>query len=72
MLSRFAKKTVDREWINSNFPCMMACPAHTNAGRYATLIAEGRFEEAYRFARDPNPPASICQRVCGATWYLAP
>lgn len=64
MLGRFAKKTVDREWLNTNFPCMMACPAHTNAGRYVTLIAEGRFEEAYRFARDPNPLASICGRVC--------
>jgi NADPH-dependent glutamate synthase beta subunit-like oxidoreductase len=64
MLSRFAKKTVDREWLNTNFPCMMACPAHTNAGRYVTLIGEGRFEEAYRFARDPNPLASICGRVC--------
>ena len=64
MLSRFTKKKVDREWLNSNFPCMMACPAHTNAGRYVSLIAEGRFEEAYRFARDPNPLASICGRVC--------
>jgi len=64
MLSRFAKKTVDREWLNTNFPCMMACPAHTNAGRYVSLIGEGRFEEAYRFARDPNPLASICGRVC--------
>ena len=64
MLSRFARKTVDREWLNTNFPCMMACPAHTNAGRYVTLIGEGRFEEAYRFARDPNPLASICGRVC--------
>ena len=64
MLSRFTKKKVDREWLNTNFPCMMACPAHTNAGRYVSLIAEGRFEEAYRFARDPNPLASICGRVC--------
>lgn len=64
ILSRFSKKKVDREWLNTNFPCMMACPAHTNAGRYVSLIAEGRFEEAYRFARDPNPMASICGRVC--------
>lgn len=61
---RFQNKTVDRDWLNTNFPCMMACPAHTNAGRYVALIAEGRFEEAYRFARDPNPMASICGRVC--------
>ena len=64
MLTRFRDKKVDREWLNTNFPCMMACPAGTNAGRYVSLIAEGRFEEAYRYARDPNPMASICGRVC--------
>src|ERR1700758_4010092 len=64
MLKRFKDKKVDGDWLNTNFPCMMACPAHTNAGRYVSLIAEGRFEEAYRYARDPNPMASICGRVC--------
>ena len=64
VLKRFQDKRVDRDWLNTNFPCMMACPAHTNAGRYVALIAEGRFEEAYKFARDPNPLASICGRVC--------
>ncbi len=64
MLKRIKDKKVDRDWLNTNFPCMMACPAHTNAGRYVALIAEGRFEEAYKFARDPNPLASICGRVC--------
>ncbi len=64
MLKRYKDKKVDRDWLNTNFPCMMACPAHTNAGRYVGLIAEGRFEEAYRYARTPNPLASICGRVC--------
>jgi len=64
MLRRYKTKKVDGDWLNTNFPCMMACPAHTNAGRYVALIAEGRFEEAYKFARDPNPLASICGRVC--------
>jgi NADPH-dependent glutamate synthase beta subunit-like oxidoreductase len=64
MRMRFRDKKVDRDWLNSNFPCMMACPAGTNAGRYVSLIAEGRFEEAYRYAREPNPMASICGRVC--------
>src|SRR5579863_8847189 len=64
MLERLREKRVDPDWLNTNFPCMMACPAHTNAGRYVSLIAEGRFEEAYRYARDPNPMASICGRVC--------
>ncbi len=58
-------KLVDLEWLESNFPCMRACPVHTQAGRYVALIAEGRYEEAYRYARVPNPFASICGRVCG-------
>jgi formate dehydrogenase beta subunit len=58
-------KLVDLDWLESNFPCMQACPVHTQAGRYVSLIAEGRFEEAYRYARLPNPFASICGRVCG-------
>jgi formate dehydrogenase (NADP+) beta subunit len=58
-------KLVDLEWLESNFPCMQACPVHTQAGRYVALIAQGRYEEAYRYARTPNPFASICGRVCG-------
>jgi NADPH-dependent glutamate synthase beta subunit-like oxidoreductase len=64
MLTRDENRRVDPAWLNSNFPCMMACPAHTNAGRYVALIAEGRYEEAYRLAREPNPLASVCGRVC--------
>ncbi len=62
---RTRTKLVDLEWLESNFPCMTACPVHTQAGRYVTLIAQGRYEEAYRYARRPNPMASICGRVCG-------
>jgi len=58
-------KLVDLEWLESNFPCMQACPVHTQAGRYVSLIAQGRYAEAYRYARTPNPLASICGRVCG-------
>jgi formate dehydrogenase (NADP+) beta subunit len=58
-------KLVDLEWLESNFPCMQACPVHTQAGRYVSLVAQGRYEEAYRYARVPNPFASICGRVCG-------
>jgi NADPH-dependent glutamate synthase beta subunit-like oxidoreductase/NAD-dependent dihydropyrimidine dehydrogenase PreA subunit len=64
MFKRYQEKRVDEDWLHTNFPCMMACPAHTNAGRYVGLIAEGQFEEAYRYARGPNPLASICGRVC--------
>jgi NADPH-dependent glutamate synthase beta subunit-like oxidoreductase/NAD-dependent dihydropyrimidine dehydrogenase PreA subunit len=59
-------KAVSPEWLERNFPCMMACPVHTEAGRYVHLIAQGRYEEAYRIARAPNPFASICGRICAA------
>jgi formate dehydrogenase beta subunit len=60
------KKPVNTEWLKKNFPCYWACPVHTEAGRYVNLIAQGRFEEAYRVARAPNPFASICGRICAA------
>ncbi|RMF67446.1 MAG: 4Fe-4S dicluster domain-containing protein [Calditrichaeota bacterium] len=59
-------KTVNAEWLKKNFPCYWACPVHTEAGRYVNLIAQGRYEEAYRIARAPNPFASICGRICAA------
>jgi formate dehydrogenase beta subunit len=64
-VDKLRTKLVDLDWLESNFPCMQACPVHTQAGRYVALIAEGRYEEAYRYARAPNPLASICGRVCG-------
>ncbi len=64
-MSLVRTKFVDLDWLESNFPCMQACPVHTEAGRYVAAIAAGRYEEAYRYARRPNPMASICGRVCG-------
>src|SRR5512140_898080 len=57
---------VDRDWLESNFPCFKACPVGTEAGRYVALIAEGKYREAYAVARRPNPLASICGRICAA------
>ena len=59
-------QNINPEWLSKNFLCMMGCPVHTEAGRYVNLIAEGRYEEAYRVARAPNPFASICGRICAA------
>ncbi len=56
----------DLWWFRQNVPCLDACPVKTDAGRYVQLVAEGRFAEAYRVARSPNPIASICGRTCGA------
>ena len=54
------------EWLERNFPCKWACPVHTEAGKYVTLVSEGRYREAYAVARRPNPLASICGRICAA------
>jgi NADPH-dependent glutamate synthase beta subunit-like oxidoreductase/ferredoxin len=47
-----------------NFPCRAACPVGTNAGGYVSLIAQGKWREAWLLARAPNPFASVCGRVC--------
>jgi NADPH-dependent glutamate synthase beta subunit-like oxidoreductase len=47
-------------------PCQAACPVGTNAGLYASLIAEGRYDEALQVAAEPNPFPAICGRVCTA------
>jgi NADPH-dependent glutamate synthase beta subunit-like oxidoreductase/ferredoxin len=57
---------VSREWLERNFPCRQACPVRTEAGKYVTLIAQGKYREAYAVARRPNPLASICGRICAA------
>ena len=45
-------------------PCKSACPIETSAQGYVALIAEGRFEEAYKLIRKVNPLPGICGRVC--------
>lgn len=47
-------------------PCQAACPVGTNAGLYVSLIAQGRYDEAYQVAAEPNPFPVICGRVCTA------
>lgn len=56
----------DIEFWKKLVPCQIACPIHTDAGRYVQLIAEQRYEDAYLTARSPNPFASVCGRVCAA------
>jgi formate dehydrogenase (NADP+) beta subunit len=64
--SKIEARPRDLWWFRKNVPCLDACPVKTDAGRYVQLIAEGRFAEAYRVARSPNPIASICGHACGA------
>ncbi len=46
--------------------CQAACPAGTNARAYVVAIAQGEYARAYAIARQSNPFASICGRVCNA------
>jgi NADPH-dependent glutamate synthase beta subunit-like oxidoreductase len=46
--------------------CQAACPVRTDARSYVLAIAAGEDERAYRIAREANPFASICGRICAA------
>ncbi|MFH1922971.1 MAG: FAD-dependent oxidoreductase [Planctomycetota bacterium] len=46
--------------------CMRGCPVATDARGYIIAIGRGDYAEGYRIAREPNPFASMCGKVCGA------
>ncbi len=56
----------DDAYWRRQIKCQDACPVHTDARGYVTAIADGDYERAYIIAREPNPFASICGRVCAA------
>ncbi len=56
----------DVEYFERQVSCRVGCPVHTDAGGYVQAIAQVRYEDAYIIARQPNPFASICGRVCAA------
>ncbi|MGD0274074.1 MAG: FAD-dependent oxidoreductase [Gaiellaceae bacterium] len=45
-------------------PCKSACPVHTSVQGYVALVGQGRFDDAYRVASEPNPFPSVCGRIC--------
>jgi NADPH-dependent glutamate synthase beta subunit-like oxidoreductase/ferredoxin len=62
----FLVQPVDASWLQCNIECQEACPVGTNCRGYLNLSAEGRFEEGYILAREPNPVAAMCSYVCSA------
>ncbi|NLX77418.1 MAG: NADPH-dependent glutamate synthase [Clostridiaceae bacterium] len=45
-------------------PCVAGCPVNVKIPEFITLIAEGRFEEAYLKIKETNNLPAICGRVC--------
>jgi NADPH-dependent glutamate synthase beta subunit-like oxidoreductase/ferredoxin len=67
----FRVEVPDFEYWRRQIKCQEACPVHTDARGYVTAIADGDPEKAYIIAREPNPFASICGRVCAAPCEVA-
>lgn len=63
---RYRVETVDIDYHRRAISCQDACPVHTNAQGYVNAIASGNYEDGYIIARQPNPFASICGRVCAS------
>ncbi len=51
--------------------CQAACPVNTDSRAYVLAVASGDLERGYRIAREPNPLASMCGRICGAPCEVA-
>lgn len=65
-IDQFHVEVADVNYWRKQIKCQWGCPVNTDARGYVIAIAEGRYLDAYRHARGPNPFASICGRVCGA------
>ncbi len=64
--NRFRLEVADLNYWRRQICCQWGCPVRTDSRGYVIAISEGRYQDAYRIARAPNPFASICGRVCGA------
>lgn len=45
-------------------PCENTCPAGINISGYVSLIASGRFQDAYNLIMQENPFPAVCGRIC--------
>jgi formate dehydrogenase beta subunit len=66
MLQSYNIEMPDVGYFERQVSCRVGCPVRTDSGGYVQAIAQGRYEDAYVIARQPNPFASICGRVCAA------
>ncbi len=45
-------------------PCENTCPANVNVPGYLSLVAAGRFVDAYHLIMQENPFPAVCGRIC--------
>ncbi|MHB1152456.1 MAG: NADH-quinone oxidoreductase subunit NuoF [Eubacteriales bacterium] len=45
-------------------PCENTCPSNINIPGYLSLVAAGRFIDAYNLIRQENPFPAVCGRIC--------
>ncbi|MDO8567604.1 MAG: FAD-dependent oxidoreductase, partial [Dehalococcoidales bacterium] len=57
---------VDINYYQKQISCQNACPVRTDARGYIQAVTAGDYEDGYVRAREPNPFASTCGRVCAA------
>jgi NADPH-dependent glutamate synthase beta subunit-like oxidoreductase len=70
-MDKYRVEIPDIEYYRREIPCQYACPVHTDGRGYVNAIADGDFEQGYIIARQPNPFASTCGRVCNAACETA-
>ncbi len=62
--AKYKVEIADLDYYQRQISCQAACPVHTDAQGYVDAIARGDYKEGFIIARQPNPFASICGRVC--------
>jgi formate dehydrogenase major subunit len=61
---KYRLQQADNGWWKQNISCLNACPVHTNVPHYISLIAEGKFGEAFNLNRKANVFPAILGRIC--------
>jgi NADPH-dependent glutamate synthase beta subunit-like oxidoreductase len=62
--ARYQSIMTTPDWYQTNIPCQVGCPAHTDVSTYIGLISQARFDEAYLLNRKCNVVPGVLGRTC--------
>src|SRR5437763_4913815 len=62
--ARYQSVTVQPDLYQTNIPCQVGCPAHTDVSTYIGLISQAKFDEAYLLNRRSNVVPGVLGRTC--------